>query len=427
MKITNYKKFLFFAGALAFLFFCSPKITLAAEQIKTTDYFVGAYPNQVSGAVDLPFALYIGDNLEGVSDPIKSAYFTVSGVYTGSGSLSLSLNSDASTTKAFLLPAVASPTNFEIIYQDETEIINPTSAGTYNYSLDVAPAGVTLSGLGAKLEATYQFAPTACPDGVPANEKIKSTDYFVGAYPSQVNGTVDIPFSLYIGDNLEGVSDPVKSAYFTVSGVYTGSGSLSLGLNDNASTTKTFLLPAVASPTNFEIIYQDDIGTINPRSAGTYNYSFNVAPAGVTVSGLGAKLTVSHRYKPPICGLSYPPYGDLVSTIFDSTGSVDGPAYNSIMWRGALGGEEFDIGEVLLQIAAADDTIGPWDYIGPNCIGGPYDWFELPPETAAEIGCYSLLNNKRYFRYKARLCSTDCSASGPTTPQVDEVIINWSP
>jgi hypothetical protein len=264
---------------------------------------------------------------------------------------------------------------------------------------------------------------------VSAADQLKSTDYFVGTSATAVSSATDFPFNLYIGDNLTGVTDPIKSAYFTISGVYTGGGSLQAQIDSSATTSKTFILPSVSVPTSFELIYRDDTARINPQSAGSYNYTLNLSPGGITISGLGAKLETTYRYHPPSCGLNYPPYGDLISAIFDSTASAAGPAYNSILWRGALGGASFDTGKVLLQLAASDSSLGPWTYLGSSCLGGNNDWYDLSltPGLPTEIGCYPLLNNKRYFRYKARLCSSDCLASGLSTPQVDEIIVNWSP
>ena len=267
------------------------------------------------------------------------------------------------------------------------------------------------------------------PSPAAASDQIRSAQYLVGAVNSQVSSNVNFPFSVYIGDDLQGVSDPVKSAYFTISGVYTGSGTVSLTLEGDATTTEAFILPAVSGPTAFEIIYNDAKEKISPTTAGAYSYNLDVAPSGVVISGLGVKLDLAYRYQPPVCGVSYPPYGDLSSAVFDSTASLDGAAYNALSWRGTLGGTSFDTGRVLIQLAASDNSAGPWVYLGPSCLGGNNDWYDLSlvPGLPAKVACHSLLDNKRYFRYRVRLCSSDCLAGGPTTPQVDEIIVNWSP
>ena len=66
-----------------------------------------------------PFSIYIGENISDIPNPIKSAYFITTGLYTGSGSLEFKIDSDATSSKVFSLPNVGStPTPFEIIYKD---------------------------------------------------------------------------------------------------------------------------------------------------------------------------------------------------------------------------------------------------------------------------------------------------------------------
>lgn len=427
-KIVNMKKFVLIS-IIIFVssFLLWQDVTLAGDQSRSTDFFIGDSDIQVSGPTDLPFSIYIGDNLLGVSTPVKAAYFTMTGVYTGGGALNVEINNDVATNKNYSLANVTKPTGFEIVYQDESNKINPLSPGNYNYTLNLVPSGVSISGLGVKMELTHQFAQTTCVDGATANQKIKTTDQFVGDSDVQVSGPKDLPFSLYIGDDLSGITDPVKSAYLTVTGLYAGGGNLDLKIDGNEATDKNYILPNVTHPTNFEILYKDDSNAINPQTAGSYNYTLNLNATGLTVSGLGVKITESHRYKPPACGASFPPFGDLISPTFDTTGQADGPAYNSILWQGSLGGVSKDQGLVRLQVAASDSSSGPWTYYGSNCAGGAYDWFEPVAGTPAPISCFNLFNNKRYLKYKLRICSNDCVLAGSYTPQVDDVVVSWSP
>ena len=259
---------------------------------------------------------------------------------------------------------------------------------------------------------------------VRAVDQSRTEEFFVAAFTSQVTTAVSSPFTIYIGDNLNGVIDPVKSAYFRVSGVYTGNGSLELKINDDPATAKTFSLPSVTAATAFEFLYKDDSGKIKPTSAGSYDYVLNFNPNGVTMFGLSVKLSLTYRYKPPGCGGVYPPTGDLTSVVFDTT-AAGGAAYNSIMWKGSLGnGTE---GKVQFQLAASDSDSGPWNFIGgATCAAG--DWFSASPNMPTEVGCFSQFNNRRFFRYRIRLCSSaDCFTAGTYTPQVDDVIISWSP
>ena len=120
--------------------------------------------------------------------------------------------------------------------------------------------------------------------------------------------------------------------------------------------------------------------------------------------------------------------GNLISSVFDSTGSVDGGGYNSVLWKGTLG--TGSTGKVRFQFAASDNTTGPWSYIGGGtCAAG--DWFDPgAPDTPIELKgatCQTSWNNKRYFRYKIQICSNDCVTAGPNTPTVTDVAVSWAP
>ena len=152
-----------------------------------------------------------------------------------------------------------------------------------------------------------------------------------------------------------------------------------------------------------------------------------MTPNGVVLYGAGVKLSESHRYKPPTCG-GLPAYGDLSSSVFE--GSADGAGYNSVLWKGTLGSGS--TGKVLFQFAAATASTGPWTFVGPACVGGAGDWFEpVTPDTPIELkvpeSCVIPFDNKQFFRYKVRICSSDCSANGTFTPTVDDVVVNWAP
>jgi len=415
---------------------------IAADQVKTTETMVADSDIAVSTNQSYPFTLYIGDDLTGVTNPIKSIHFTTSGVYTGGGTITFMIDGDGATSKTFTLPNVgATPTPFEIDYKDSSNKINPSSAGSYSYSLNFNPSGVpgvTIYGLGIKMSETHRYVPPACTDGSPANEKIKTTETMVADSDIAVSTNQSYPFTLYIGDDLTGVTNPIKSIHFTTSGVYTGGGTITFMIDGDGATSKTFTLPNVgATPTPFEIDYKDSSNKINPSSAGSYSYSLNFNPSGVpgvTIYGLGIKMSETHRYKPPSCA-GMPIYGDLISAIFDSTGSADGAGYNSVMWKGVLGGPGLNQGHVRFQFAAADDSAGPWTYIGgATCSSG--DWFDPgASDTAVELlgtginaeTCRLAWNNKRYFRYKIRICSDDCVVAGTYTPTVDDVIVSWAP
>ena len=271
-----------------------------------------------------------------------------------------------------------------------------------------------------------------------AANQIKSTEIHITQSDAAVSSATSSSFSLYIGDNLSGVSTPMKSAHIAISGVYTGNGTLAAQLNSNAATAQTFTLPNVGSaPTPFEILYKDPTNTINPQSAGTYTYTLNLNPSGITIYGLGVKAVETHRYKPPSCAAGYPATGTLMSSTFD-TSIANGAAYNWLMWQGTLPASTV----VGLQLATSNcangDTNPPscnngvgWQYYGDtNGDGtcGASEYYEPIAGTSAEIVCRATHNDQRYFRYKARLCSAaDCASGGANTPTVDDIVVNWSP
>ena len=428
---------------LIFIFFAVRSV-FAVDQLKTTETLVTSSDSALSSASTTQFTFYIGDNLSGITNPVKSTYFTVSGLYTGSGTFAFTIDSDAATTKTFTLPNVGStPTPFEFIYKDPSNKINPASAGIYTHTLGMTPSGITAYGLGVKFVETHRFVPPSCADGQPTNEKIKTTETLVTSSDSALSSASTTQFTFYIGDNLSGITNPVKSTYFTVSGLYTGSGTFAFTIDSDAATTKTFTLPNVGStPTPFEFIYKDPSNKINPASAGIYTHTLGMTPSGITAYGLGVKFVETHRYKPPNCGTGLPATGELTSAVFDTfttAAALQGPAYNSIMWKGTEGA-----GKVRFQLATSDCSSGATNY--PTCSTGAWsfkggslcssgDWYDTGvspdggPEKPVEISCAPANhNNQRYFKYKIQICSsTDCSTAGNTSPIVSDVVVNWAP
>lgn len=430
MTITRTrKKLLIFATALIVLLLIAVR-AWAVDKMKSVETFVGDSTSAFSTQINKSFSLYIGDNISPVSNPVKSYYVVVTGLYTATGTLGLQLDSDATTLKSFELPDVGTtPTPFEILYKDTVSKINPASGGTYNYTLNVIPSGVTISQFGAKLIVTYRYAPASCDDGDAANEKVKSTEHYVLDSASQLSSATSSQFSIYIGDNITNVTSSMKSVYLVVSGVYTSSASpqLELTLDSNASTTQTFTLVNVGTtPTPFEILYKDTI-VIKPTTAGTYTYTLTVTPSNMTISGLGVKIITTYRYKPPGCGTGLPATGELTSIVFDTTVS-QGAAYNSALWKGSVGG---GTGKVRFQLATSDSDAGPWNYFGSDGVScGSGFWYSTTgPDAPVEITCAAQNhNNHRYFRYKVQICSSsDCSTAGSISPTVDDVVVSWSP
>ncbi len=121
--------------------------------------------------------------------------------------------------------------------------------------------------------------------------------------------------------------------------------------------------------------------------------------------------------------------GYLESSIFD-TRKTSGGLLNSIVWQGTSPGAESCVS---FQIAVSNSHVGPWNYEGPS--GDDSSYYGASCESAPNggIGCAddntptcvnkSQFTNYRYLRYKVRLQST----LAQTSPEVGDIILNWSP
>ncbi|MDO8604623.1 MAG: hypothetical protein Q7K40_04505 [bacterium] len=432
MKIFRTTLFIISFGIIAHSVF-------AVDQVKTTETLIASEDATFIGSQSYLFTLYIGDDLSGVVNPLKSIHFTVSGVYTGVGTVEAMIDNDSGTSKIVTLPNVGgTPTPFEINYKDHSGKINPSTPGSYTYTFDIN-SGVTMYGMSIKMEETHRYVPPTCADGWPTNLKVKTTESMIGDSDAPLSVNTEFPFTLFIGDNLSGITPAIKSLRFTASGVYESvtSGTITFMIDNIPATEKTFTLPSTGGvPTPFEIDYKDPVDTINPTSAGSYPHVLNFNPTDITIYGLGIKLEETHKYKPAVC-TGLPPTGELSSAVLDTfvtVGADQGPAYNSIMWKGTEG-----TGKVQFQVATSDSDTGPWTFYGSSDGGATCNtssWYDTGtsglgggPGKPVEIACSARQsqNNKRYFRYRIQICSADCTASGGASPKVSDVVVNWAP
>lgn len=108
--------------------------------------------------------------------------------------------------------------------------------------------------------------------------------------------------------------------------------------------------------------------------------------------------------------------GYLDSTTYN-TGVNIGGQLNSVLWHGSL-----PVGTaVRFQFAVSNSSGGPWTFTGPDGTNNTY--YTMGPDVSLKLD-YTLYNYWLYFRYRAILVSDQTRR---LTPQVDEVIINWSP
>jgi hypothetical protein len=108
--------------------------------------------------------------------------------------------------------------------------------------------------------------------------------------------------------------------------------------------------------------------------------------------------------------------GTLDSTTYD-TGLTTGAELDSLIWQGSLPSGT----AVQFQVATSPNTTGPWTYLGPD--GTTATWYTGNPNTSISLNT-SAHNGNRYFRYRVMLVSNQAQT---LTPQVNDVIINWSP
>jgi len=116
--------------------------------------------------------------------------------------------------------------------------------------------------------------------------------------------------------------------------------------------------------------------------------------------------------------------GNLTSSIYD-TFATSGAAFNSIVWQGIKPSGS----DVKFQIAVSNCSngatnpptcsSGSWAYTGPD---GSDTTFYNPTVNVSLPLNPKYLNNYRYIRYKAFLVKGDVDS-----PEVNDVIINWSP
>ena len=107
--------------------------------------------------------------------------------------------------------------------------------------------------------------------------------------------------------------------------------------------------------------------------------------------------------------------GELTSSILD-TGVSGGAGFNSLLWQGSLGTG----GVVQFQIAFSNSSSTVNTFYGPTSTS---DYYQLNPNVSISFPTSGTASpqNYRYLRYKVYLSTTG------TTPQVNDIIINWSP
>lgn len=411
----------------------------AQTQQKTVEYFLGQ-DNQIRNSGDwvcFNFTINLPE-----TPTLTAAIMEITGIaYDSSGNHVVSVAVDQNQISCGVSPTAA-PTDYTVLgstkakkfkiihdaYAGGSGSLTDITAASTDYKYNLYVRGTAVGGKysidAASLKLTYQFSASG-------SVFLKTNQFFVGVEAGQTpSGTaISKNFSVSIGE-----SNPVvKSVFIEVTGNIRGSGaantmevSVVKQGNPASYTSYPIDLSATSSTSQFRLLYPVSSSVfLDADYPGTQNYTFYYRLTGSVTYLMAAKLIVTYRYG--VSGL--PISGNLTSTVFDTslvTGDYTisaGAAYNSLMWSGNLGGSPG--GKVRLQLATSDSPTGPWTYYGSTCLSGSY--YQLAPNTPVEIGCPTVHNNKRYFRYKITLCSNDCVTAGSFNPQVTDVYVNWSP
>jgi len=149
---------------------------------------------------------------------------------------------------------------------------------------------------------------------------------------------------------------------------------------------------------NYYAFVCDDDNACSTSTSGTFTVNLPGSPNKIKLSNSTAS-------------------GTIISAIFD-TGVVGGAAFHSLLWQGTLNN-----GVVKFQLACSNSKTGPWTYYGPTSVADYYQPagpnIPVPIANTGDASC----QNKRYIRYKMFI---EPSADN-VSPEVDDVIINWSP
>ncbi len=155
---------------------------------------------------------------------------------------------------------------------------------------------------------------------------------------------------------------------------------------------------------------------IDPNNGDFSNYAWNDVLGWISFNCADPGVCVGSSYKVKTSWLATSTSGYVDSSTYD-TGVTGGAQINSIIWRGNQPAGT----SVKFQLAGSNSSSGPWSFSGPD--GTVNTYYSAGSGTPIPTD-YVLYNNKRYFRYRMTLVSNQAQTA---SPQVDEVIVNWSP
>jgi len=408
---------------------------------KTVEFFIGQdATTRTSGE---QFSFYFNNIFIPETPTVKSATIEISGIsYSNTGIQTMNVDLQQGTALAgtgvdYNLGSTDKPRAFSLKYDAWQNGVGPMSdinlPETYDYTLYLKGTSVDSTGSfsisSAKLILTYEYSSSE-------TDLIKTTKFFAEQKSNNIpSGTENAKdFSISISEKqLE-----IKNVFVEISGNAKGGGAGTIeisvvdqGLGANYTVYNLDLSP-LSSKSKFTIIHDASTNIVSSDFPGEKYYTLYFKGTGFDTDLLKAKIIVTYKYSEASAGL--PISGYIISSTID-TQIVKGAAFNALMWQGSLNG-----GKVRLQIATSNCSGGQSDY--PLCsvgnwgdINTPYagidcssaTYYEPLPNEPAIITCLNTHNNKQYFRYKVTLCSSaDCAASGLNTPEITDIIINWS-
>lgn len=310
----------------------------------------------------------------------------------------------------------------------------------YNYAITVkgTATGGIYSIYSVKVKITYT-------SGSSSANKLKTTTFWVtqqaGPITSGTNTSQN--FNVSILEN----SPVIRSKFVEVTGILKGTtqfatAEVSVVKQGNPLSYTLYNLDLTATAgiiTPFTILYPiSNVEMPDSDFPTTRNYQFDFKGTGFDTYVLQARAIITYKFSSG-AGL-YQAFGTLESSVFD-TATANGASFNSVSWNGVL-----NSGAVQFQLATSDCSggqtnpptcnTGTWTFYGDAGLGSgcnTTDFYDLSgviglDKAKSLLSCAANINNKRYFKYKTKLCSaSNCVSQTAFTPQVNDILVNWAP
>ncbi|MGC9611199.1 MAG: hypothetical protein ABSE68_03225, partial [Minisyncoccia bacterium] len=168
--------------------------------------------------------------------------------------------------------------------------------------------------------------------------------------------------------------------------------------------------------------------TVNQNTGDFSGYAWNDVDGWISFNCSNNGGCGTNDYKLNTTWRATSTTGYVISSTFDTTVS-SGATLNSLMWEGDSPGGTC----VKFQIAASNNSSGPWNFKGPSGDNATYYGASCSQKITGQDICStkntpicvdsSQFNNYRYYRYKAFIIS---NLAQTLTPRIDDVLLNFS-